>query len=124
MMPRKDFSQGSMERKTKHGATAMHIGNTATHNGDCVTDAIMILRRDLRDAETFHELYGVPYEKAELFKKSNMRVAMINICATMLANPERYSKKWDQNRQYEFENRIFDFLNPSGDGKVKWSNGY
>ncbi|KAG0138468.1 hypothetical protein HOY82DRAFT_511881 [Tuber indicum] len=42
-------------------------------------------------------------------------VAVINQRATMLANPGRSSKKWDQKRQLQFENRIRNFTNPGSE---------
>ncbi|KAG0135866.1 hypothetical protein HOY82DRAFT_628678 [Tuber indicum] len=55
----------------------------------------------------------MPYENEEPYKKSKTMVAIMTEHATIVANPDHSSKKWDQRRQRQFEERISNFTDHS-----------
>ncbi|KAG0138514.1 hypothetical protein HOY82DRAFT_534638 [Tuber indicum] len=99
-----------MGLKNDKYAPAIVAGNIAAHYGDFVVDTLMMRRGDLTDTETFLALYGIAYKDAEPFTKI---VAIINERATIVANPLRFSQKWDEIRQRQFSEIISNFINPS-----------
>ncbi|KAG0135863.1 hypothetical protein HOY82DRAFT_628672 [Tuber indicum] len=55
----------------------------------------------------------MPYENEEPYKKSRTIVAIMTEHATIVANPGHSSKKWDQRRQRQLEERITNFTDQS-----------
>ncbi|KAG0644486.1 hypothetical protein HOY80DRAFT_1028909 [Tuber brumale] len=89
---------------------AIRIGNQAAHQGNVITDIGMIEHGHIEDTRTFYELYGIAHNTSQSYIESKGIVKMINKRATMQANPDRFSKKWDKNLQSDFSHilRYFD----------------
>ncbi|KAG0635751.1 hypothetical protein HOY80DRAFT_1024863 [Tuber brumale] len=95
--------------------SAIVDGIIAVHQGDLETDAVLMARGHIRDIEIFSCLYGISYEDAQSYLKSETVVKMINKRATMLANAGRWSnlKLWDRELQVAFEKLLSYFANAS-----------
>ncbi|KAG0123751.1 hypothetical protein HOY82DRAFT_544039 [Tuber indicum] len=88
--------------------------NKFAHDGNFLTDSILMRRGDLDNTAVFCDLYGVPYENAQFYLdhahlliiiESDMIVRMINTRVTMLLNPGSSGsfRGWDDKLQIDFE---------------------
>ncbi|KAG0132644.1 hypothetical protein HOY82DRAFT_606324 [Tuber indicum] len=95
------------------GAKAIRMGNEAAHEGNILTDIIMIRDGHLVDKSVFYELYGIAFDASQPYTKCKGIVEIINKRASMRANPHRFSKPWNVKLQRDFQD-ILGYFDKAG----------